>query len=428
MKSNLPPFVRPYYQEPLIIQNGSGANLCDTSGVTYLDAYCGVATAILGHRAAIVDNAAVEQIRKFGHISHIYINPSEISYSEHLLSHVGDNLDKVFFVNSGSEAVDLALCLAKGFSRGGDIIALKDSYHGGSYLSKCVTGLSNWSFPDCEIPGIHHCMTPKCHGCTHSSTCKVDSEAPCIQELVNTVRSSNPECIREKSIPIVIIEPVLGVGGVIIPPPAYFNALNELQAAGEIILIADEVQTGFGRCGCQGSDSDNMILFGSQLFGLKPDIIALGKGIANGYPLGAVAMSSEIADSGREILHFNTFGGHPVSIAAAMATLSELIADKIPRRVHHAGKILMESLHDSMKSPLDDNFFDLRGTGFFIGLETPSRTHALAIMEKTRKKGLLLGLGGISGNTIRIEPPLIFSVDQCLCAAEILSAAVSEVI
>ncbi|MBI4859482.1 MAG: aspartate aminotransferase family protein [Candidatus Riflebacteria bacterium] len=324
-----PPFVRPYYEQPLTVARASGTRLWDLEGRSYLDGYCGVATVVLGHCHEQVDRAAHEQARTFGHVSAIYRSDLTVSYARELLRALGGGLRRVFFVNSGSEAVDLALCLARVAAGSEHVVALADGYHGGTYLSKSATGLGGWHFRSAVAPAIALATTPNCHGCPHRA-CAAGGQ-PCLADLARELGSIK----ARGETPIVLLEPVLGVGGIVIPPDSYFAGLMELKRETGAVLVVDEVQTGFGRCGGR--------LFGFQKVGLTPDLVALGKGIANGYPLGAVAMTRAVAEADPDLLHFNTFGGHPASIAAARQTLSILSSPGFLDGVAVRGELFLRS-------------------------------------------------------------------------------------
>lgn len=395
------PFFRPYYSMPITVKSAQATKITDINGKSYLDGYAGVATLNLGHCHPEVDNAVKKQLDKFGHISHIFINPLEQAYSQKLLNNmkysnhksepakVNPGLNKLFFLNSGSEGVDLALCLARQSSKAETpplITALDRGYHGGSWLSKSVTGLTAWHFSFGAAPGIDFVQTP------------LSKEKENIKTCLTSLENSFKRAFKLGSRPILIIEPVLGVGGIIIPPEQWFSGVSDLISKYNAILICDEVQTGFGRCG--------KTLFAFQKYFLTPDIVVLGKSIANGYPLAALAATDEISRLSKNLLHFNTFGGHPASIAAADKCLDILIEQNLSETTEQRGFFLLGLLLKELDKY--KQIKEIRGTGYLIAIEMQNSKQALEIMDKSAQKGLLIGVGGRDKNVLRLEPALIF--------------------
>lgn len=425
-RSLFPPFVRPYYREPLFVARAEGVRVTDEAGREYLDAYAGVATLCLGHRPQAVERAVALQAERFGHLSWIYLHDLAVRYAARLLAAAGAPLSRVFFVNSGSEAVDLALVLAR-MAGGGPVVALTEGFHGGTHLAAHATGLPAWRPPG-EAPGeIRFAATPDCGRCEERAACG-DGRVPCIEEVRIKIREGaqglrpctppgvtgvNPPShipcfvpVRAPR-PILLLEPVLGVGGVVVPPQRWFRALAGLRAETGALLVIDEVQSGFGRLGEK--------LFGYQKFGLVPDMVCLGKGIAGGMPLGALLMTEGCSAAAAELLHFSTFGGHPLSLAAADATLSEIEAHDLPGRVAELGARFLAGLA-ALARP-GGPALEARGAGYFLGLRMRDGAAAAALLEACRAEGLLVGLGGLARDVVRIEPALVFAgehVDEAL--------------
>jgi 4-aminobutyrate aminotransferase-like enzyme len=435
------PFFRPYYSRPLTVKKAKGTKITDTDNKEYLDCYAGVATLGLGHCHAEVDRAFRDQIKKFGHISHIYKNDLEKTYSIALGNETG--MDKTFFVNSGSEAVDLGLCLAReaavnpgpgpgnGFLKvcGPEskqeipyIIALDKGYHGGSWLSKSVTGLKSWHFKFGRAENILFAPAPDCSECAQAVKDKSNVKDKSLsQPLLFCIQALEKLFIKSASKgnrPVFIIEPVLGVGGIIVPPVQYFEQLNMLVKKYSALLVCDEIQTGFARCGKR--------LFGYQRFGLDPHIAVFGKAIANGYPLGAVAAKSEIALKCRELLHFNTFGGHPGCIAAARAVLDSVNKKNLAAKTHDRGLYFIKKLKSALSGLTGPD--SIRGVGYLIGIKFKDYNQALKVMENAAQMGLLAGIGGKNKNILRLEPALIFTKKEIDMSVQIIGTAVKAAI
>jgi len=408
----LAPFVRPYYDPPLTVERAEGTTVWDDQGMAYLDCYAGVATTALGHRHPAVDGAVARQMAAFGHVSAIYRARPVLDYAADLVRACEPPLSKVFFTGSGSEAVDLALALAQVTARQRTVVALQDGYHGGTWLTKAATGLQNWRFAGQDGGDVVHVPTPRCHGCTHASACMPPDDCPCLQALTAAVEAAAATGGR----PIVLVEPVLGVGGIVPLPPHYAAGLQRLMDRTRGLLAVDEVQTGMGRCGNR--------LFGYQTLGLTPALVACGKGLAHGWPLAATVMTDGVATANRDLLHFNTFGGHPVSVAAAAATLAVVDDRDFLADVARRGRLLLDLLrHGAGTHPTVD---DVRGLGFLIGMEFADPDRCLACMQACRRRGLLVGIGGRCRNVLRLEPALTFSDDECRRAAAIVAAALDD--
>lgn len=436
-RENFAPFVRPYYAKPLVIEKASGVHVWGEDGKKYLDAYCGVATVSFGHRNKRIDSAVRKQMAKFGHVSFNYESSLAAGYSERLLRLLGGGFTRLFFVNSGSEAVDLAILLARktcaprshyesyasrrtkrsSCGRCPDtacahetVFTLADSYHGGTFLSKTATGLSTWHFGTREAAGVEYITTPFCAKCT--AGCERTGAYPCLASAEKEFKRVNESGGR----PILVVEPILGVGGIIIPGGQYFRKLNELIEKYEVFLICDEVQTGFGRCGEKP--------FGFQRFGLDPDAVCMGKSIANGYPLGAVAFRENAAFAARGLLHFNTFGGNPLSLAAAHEVAAVLEEGAILKNVAENGIYFLERLRGIFAGA--PGVSEVRGLGYFFAVEFDDPADASALLNAAYSEGLLIGIGGLSRNVIRIQPPLTFTKKDFGSAEKMLEKALTK--
>ncbi|MBM4433366.1 MAG: aspartate aminotransferase family protein, partial [Chloroflexi bacterium] len=325
-------------------------------------------------------------------------------------------LKKCFFTNSGTEANEMAILTAQLHTGAREIVALRHSYHGRSFLSMALTGHAAWRVGGNHVSGITHAPSPYCFRCEFGATypdCDIEC-AQDIDELIQTTTSGR--------IAAFIAEPIQGVGGFITPPKEYFEiAVGIIKKYGGI-FISDEVQTGFGRTGGK--------LFGIEHWGIEPNIMTFAKGLANGAPIGATIATSEVADSFKS-LSISTFGGNPMSTRAALATLNFIQEHDIVNHVDEVGNYLkMRLLELKDKYPL---IGDVRGKGLMIGLElvkdkkAPAINEILKLFEVTKKRGLLIGKGGLYGNVVRIAPPMTAERPKIDEAIEILDRSFDEI-
>lgn len=411
------PFVKPAYRTPLTIDHAEGCRIWGTDGREYIDGYAGVASIAVGHCNPRVTARVREQAGRVHHTTMLYRTGPLTQYLQRIQDALPDRLCRHFFVNSGSEAVDFACQAARAHRQKPAILAMSEGFHGGSLLTKSVTGLDAWRPAFGGIEDVLFHPVTSCRSCPDSGRpagCRrldplaVDCQARCLDELVSTLR------VHADIIAAVLIEPVLGVGGILTPPRPFFRRLRELCDEFQIDLIADEVQTGFGRCGTT--------LFASDLLELHPDLICMAKGIANGYPLGMVSGTEEIAAALRDFLHFSTFGGNPVSLAAADETLRILVEERLPEYAARIGTRLLDGLVTALSDA--PAVQEIRGIGLMIGIELADTLPAATVMERCYERGLLVGIGGRRRNVLRIEPPLIFPETDADRTTEIIADAI----
>ena len=409
-------FVKPYYEHPLRLAYAEDCYIVDESGRRYLDAYAGVATVAVGHAHPKVNAAAKAQADLGSHSTMLYPTRALQAYLEALQPELPDALCRHFFVNSGSEALDFACQSARAHRRRPLLIAFSEGFHGGSFQAKSVTGLDAWQPAFGNDPHVVFVPVSSCRDCPESGW-KAGSKRLTPLELRCSARCLDPLADlldrRSEEVAGLVVEPVLGVGGVLSPCRGFFDRLQALVDRSGIDLIVDEVQSGFGRCGTG--------LFAFSALGLRPDLLCLAKGIANGFPLGLTVGTEEISAAMGTKLHFSTFGGNPVSCAAALATLGVLRDENLVANARVVGEALMADL-DRRLIGLDP-VREIRGLGLFIGIELDSAERARAVHEECFRHGLLIGLGGRLRNVLRIEPPLCFTMEMAARAAEILDTA-----
>ncbi|NPV70708.1 MAG: aspartate aminotransferase family protein [Firmicutes bacterium] len=410
------PGVRAYYSKPLVLVDGNGVRVHDSTGREYLDLYGGILTVSVGHAHPHVVEAVKEQVDKISHTSTCYLNEPMLRLAERLAKITPGNLKKTFFSNSGTEANETAVFLAKIYTGNHDVIAVRHSYHGRSTLAAMLTGNSAWRPVDTEIPGIVHAHSPYCFRCAFhleypscGLACAYD-----IEELIRTCT-----CGR---IAAFIAEPIQGVGGFVTPPPEYFKIAVEIVRRYGGVFICDEVQTGWGRTGGK--------LFGIEHWGVEPDIMTFAKGLANGSPIGATVARAEIAEAFTAAT-ISTFGGNPVTMAAAMATMDVIVDNNLPAHVAKVGEMCFGRLRS-----MQDRFpfvGEVRGKGLMMGVEitgenrAPAPDATTALMEAAREEGILIGRGGLYSNAIRIAPPMTISAEDAADGMDRFERALAKV-
>jgi len=405
-----------YYEEPLPFERGEGQYLYSVDGERYLDFFAGILVASVGHCHPRVTERVCQQVRTLQHTSTLYPHANMVNLAEKFAQIAPGKLQKSFFTNSGSEANETAIMLAKTYTDAQEVIALRHGYSGRSALSMALTGHANWRIGGTQILGIKHAHNGYCYRCPFNReypNCDLEC-AYDVEELIQTTTSGRVAAL--------IAEPIQGVGGFITPPPEYFKIVVDIVRQYGGIFIDDEVQTGLGRTGEKW--------FGIEHWGVEPDIITCAKGIANGAPMGATVATAEVADS-FEGLSISTFGGNPVCCAAALATIEVIEEENLASNAQEVGGYLREKLEElGEKYPLVG---DVRGMGLMQGVELvreqkePARQEILQVFEATKRRGLLIGKGGLYGNVIRIAPPLNITRADVDEAVRILDEAFEEV-
>jgi acetylornithine aminotransferase len=346
----------------LELVSGKGAVVTDSKGAIYLDFLAGIATNVLGHAHPAIVKAVSKQIATLGHVSNFYAHPNVLELSNKLVAITGDKSARVFFCNSGAEANEAAFKLSRKTGRT-RIVATKDSFHGRTMGALSLTGQPTKRDP----------FKPLIKGITHVPY----GDMGAMLKKVN------------KKTAMVIVEPIMGEAGVIIPPHGYLQALRELCDETGALLVFDCVQTGMGRTGDW---------FGYEYSGIKPDVITLAKGLGGGLPLGAMIALGDAAALFLPGDHGSTFGGNPVATAAGLAVISTIEKTALLERVSAVGVELMAEL------ALIDGVKEVRGAGLLIGIEF-TEPIAKQVTKSLEKLGILVNAN--SEHVIRIAPPLI---------------------
>src|SRR5919112_4057074 len=402
------------YREPLMIVEGKMQYLFDETGRRYLDLFAGIVTVSCGHCHPKVVSRMREQMETLQHATTIYLHPNLASLAGRLAAKMPPGLDVTYFVNSGSEANDLAVTMARLYTGNLDVIAVRNAYHGGSPSSVGMTSHHTWKYP---LPGplaVHHALSPDPSSKTLTGSPEqiATRAAADIRELI---RYSTPGAIAAY-----IAEPIQGVGGVTRGAPNYFREAYAIAREYGGVCIADEVQTGFGRTGAH--------YWGFQNYGVIPDIVTMAKGFGNGTPLAAVTTRREIAEALTRRTHFNTFGGNPVSMAAGLAVLDVIDEEQLQENARIVGARFLAGFRRLQEQhPMVG---EVRGMGLMLGVElvdpatrNPASAQTLEVLEIARQMGVLLGKGGLDGNVLRIKPPLCITAQDVDFAVDVLDRA-----
>ena len=387
-----------YYKNPIMLVEGKMQYVWDETGKRYLDGLGGIVTVSVGHCHPHVVAAANRQNEILQHSTTIYLQPNVTRYAEKLASKLPGELKVCYFVNSGSEANDLALLMARVATGNYDVIALRNAYHGGNASGMSLTAHSNWKYNVPHSFGVHHALAPYPYRGPFGYD---DPEAG--KKYADDVKSLI-EYATPGKVAAFIAESIQGVGGFVEFPQGYLKHTYEHVRAAGGVCIADEVQTGFGRTGTH--------FWGFETQGVIPDVVTLAKGIGNGVPLGAVVTTPKVASALVGKVHFNTFGGNPVVSAVGLAVLEVIEKENFQANALQLGNRILAGLN-KLKAK-HKIIGDVRGKGLMLGIEMvkdrvtkePARAECAQAVENARELGLLLGKGGLWGQTIRFAPPM----------------------
>jgi 4-aminobutyrate aminotransferase-like enzyme len=400
--------VTTYYTEPLVTDHASMQYMWDVDGKKYLDFFGGIVTVSVGHCNPRVTSKIKAQVDKLQHGSTVFPNEAIVSIAEKLAQITPGEISKTYFTNSGTEANEMAIQLARVHTGNYEIVALRHGYSGRSQLAQGLTGHSTWRKSLPGTFGVTHALNPYCYRCPFGLKYP-DCGVACAKDVENVIQTTT-----SGSIGAFIAEPIQGVGGFITPPPEYFKIVFNIIKKYDGLFIADEVQTAWGRTGKKW--------FGIEHWEVTPDIITSAKGLANGTPIGVTMTRADIAESFKG-LQISTFGGNPVTSVAARATIEVMEEDRLMDNAETVGNYYRGKLEDlQQKHRL---IGDVRGMGLLQALELvkdkktkePAPQETNRVMDEARNRGLLIGKGGLYGNVLRSSPPLNINkadVDECI--------------
>jgi alanine-glyoxylate transaminase/(R)-3-amino-2-methylpropionate-pyruvate transaminase len=402
----LSPALFKLYKDPLMLVEGSMQYVYDETGKRYLDGFAGIVTVSVGHCHPKVNEKVKEQTDKLQHTTTIYLHPTIGQFAKKLTEHMPaeSNLSNWYFTNSGSEANELAILAAREFTKNVEVISLRNGYHGGTSATMSLTAHSTWKFKSNNNANVKNALAPYCYRCPYGlehPSCGLK----CAQDVKNVI-----EYETSGEIAVFIAETIQGVGGTVVPPEGYFQIVYDIVHKHGGLCVADEVQAGFGRTGTK--------FWGFENWGVTPDIVTMAKGIGNGAPLGAMVSRPEISKTLAGRIHFNTFGGNPISMTQGMATLDVIDSENIQQNAHTIGTHLKNRLLELQKKhPL---IGEVRGMGLMLGVELvtdrvtkePAKPQAADVLELCKERNLLLGKGGLFGNVLRIKPPMCLTKDD----------------
>jgi 4-aminobutyrate aminotransferase-like enzyme len=406
-KSYIYPTQNTYYSEPIQLVRAKGSRVWDSEGREYLDIIGGIVTISVGHNhprivsriRQMLDSDAIQ------HTTHLYLSEYMAVLAEKMAGLAPGDMNKCYFTNSGSEANELAIMNARVATGEQTVVALRHGYHGGTGVPIALCGQHSWKFRAQPPAAVIHAMAPYCYRCPFGKT-KGSCDLECAEDIRSLIETGT-----SGKVAALIIEPILGVGGFVDPPPEYHKRACEIVHSFGGKYISDEVQTGVGRLGNH--------FFAIEESGVEPDLITAAKGLGNGAPIGAVIAKEEVADSMKGKLHFNTFGGDPYQTMQAAETIDIIEDENLVENAWKRGAYLKEGFTELKRDfPV---IGDIRGRGLMLGLELvkdrqtrePATQETARLMDLAKENQLLLGKGGLWGSVIRIAPALNITHEEC---------------
>lgn len=410
----LPNWIALYYDEPIALVDGQDRHVVDAEGNRYLDFFGGILTTSIGYNLPEIVEVATRQMAKMVHTSTLYLIESQIELAERIAKLSGIKDAKVFFANSGTEANEAALLFSCILRQSNQVIALRNSYHGRSFTAMGVTGSRSWSASGLNpldvsyVQGGYRYRSPFAH---LDDAAFIEAVADDLRDVLETTTTGDVAAL--------IIEPIQGVGGFVVPPDGLFRAMQEITQPLGITFISDEVQTGWGRTG--------LPYWGISHHGVVPDAMTFAKGLANGLPIGGVVARADLVDS-ITVNSISTFGGNPLVTAVALATLDYIESHSLVVNSEGRGKELLDGLLVMEREY--EEVGEVRGKGLMVAVEyvesggkNPAPQLAAHVLDECRRRGLLVGKGGRHGNCLRIAPPMSVTKDEVEMAVGILREA-----
>ncbi|MBN3524032.1 aminotransferase class III-fold pyridoxal phosphate-dependent enzyme [Paenibacillus apiarius] len=390
------PCTHHFYSNPPQIVRGSMQYLFDDTGKRYTDFFAGVSVVACGHCNPRITEATIKQLQTLQHTTTIYLTQPMADLAERLANGIlPGELKRTFFCNSGSEANEGAMTLARLHTKRRDFIALEQGLHGRTFLTMGVTGIPMWRSDDYLDQGVTFIPRPYDPATDNETAARRSVEAL-------------KQVLAEKgaTIAAMIVEPIQGNGGIIAPPDWYFREVKALLEQYGVLLIADEIQTGFGRTGH---------MFAMSHYGVVPDIMSMAKALGNGVPIGAFATTDEIAASFNRA-SASTFGGNPVSSATALAVLDYMEQEGLVERAERLGGLLKAGLQGLQAK--HGMIADVRGKGMMLGAELrgPDDGDSAAltdrVLEAMKDRGFIIGKNGVARNVLAFQPPIVMTEED----------------
>ena len=388
------------FRDPIVFKKGQGQYLWDTEGRKYTDLLGMNVCISVGHSHPRVVAAAMDQAQELTHCTTMFYHPTPAHLAEELAATMPKGHDwVVHLTNSGSEAIDLAMTMARTYTGNLDLLALRTAYHGPTAAAQSITGIAGWRHPG--MPGnVAFVPEPNQYRGIFG-----EGTAPYLDEITRTIQTATSGKLAG-----IFVESVQGYGGIIAMPPGYMSgAADRVRAAGGL-YIADEVQSGFGRTGDH--------FWGFEADGVVPDIVVMAKGLGNGFPIGAVVAKKDVAAPMAEKFMFHTYGANPTSAAAARAVLAVMRDEGLQENARAVGAKLLERLQDLKDK--HSAIGDVRGKGLMLALEfvtdrdskTPDKEMTAEVFEACRAEGIILSKSGPFQQCLRMVPPLCLSQED----------------
>ena len=412
-KEYIMPCLGHFYQEPMQLVRGDMQYLYDSTGKEYLDCFAGVSVINCGHCNPAITDRICEQVKTLQHVCNIYLTDPFVRLAERLAEVTPGDLKKTFFCSTGTEANEGAALLATVATNNSEFISLRNGLHGRTKLTMSMTGISMWRTDPNPVGGINFAPNAYCYRCPLGKRFP-ECDYACANAIEDIIKTNTSGRVAA-----MIAEPIQGNAGIVTPPPGYFKRVKEILDRYGILLIIDEVQTGFCRTGK---------MFAIENYGISPDIMTMAKALGNGTPISAFIATEKVANTYTKP-GASTLGGNPVSSTAALATLDYLIDNKLADNALARGAQLKAGLAELQKKyPI---IGDIRGMGLMVGAElvhadnSPASTETDIILEEMKNRGFIVGKNGVARNVLAFQPPLIITeqnINDLLDALDVVLA------
>ena len=396
-KEYIMPCLGHFYQEPMQLVRGDMQYLYDSTGKQYLDCFAGVSVINCGHCNPAITDRICEQVKTLQHVCNIYLTDPFVRLAQRLAEVTPGDLKKTFFCSTGTEANEGAALLATVATDNSEFISLRNGLHGRTKLTMSMTGISMWRTDPNPVGGINFAPNAYCYRCPLGKRYP-ECDYACANAIEDIIKTNTSGRVAA-----MIAEPIQGNAGIVTPPPGYFKRVKEILDRYGILLIIDEVQTGFCRTGK---------MFAIENYGVAPDIMTMAKALGNGTPISAFIATEKVANTYTKP-GASTLGGNPVSSTAALATLDYLIDNKLADNALARGAQLKAGLAELQKKyPI---IGDIRGMGLMVGAElvhadkSPASTETDIILEEMKNRGYIVGKNGVARNVLAFQPPLVIT-------------------